>query len=354
MSFKEIFPPIATALEMEPEELGPFVLRYLATQGEQINRYNFTLGSSPEVMAYAAGGHLEALCYRLMEAWMWLEREGFIMPRPGQQLDWATITRRGHQVLAAQDFTTYRKESVLRSSELDSILVRKVKPGYLRGDYDTAIFQAFKEVEVRVRKKGGFPDGKIGVDLMREAFKPKTGPLANQAAEGGEQQAMMDLFAGAIGTFKNPSSHRDVDHRPEAVADIIGIANQLPQRCHTAQASAASGRLCVRLARGALAHPRTYGTAQAGIARARDRCRDSQALGLLAGSTVYRKSATTRAMLARFQAPAQPVRRSPAWIRPGCPTSRILTRTRPSNRLLSALAQGLSSPPVHAQLPVDP
>jgi len=227
MSFKAIFPPIETALEMEPEELAPFVLQYLATQGSNINRYNFTLGSNPEVRDYAAGGHLSALCHRLMEAWMWLEREGFVMPRPGDQHDWATITRRGHQVLAAQDFTTYRRESVLRSAELDPILVRKVKPAYLRGDYDAAIFQAFKEVEVRVRKKGGFADGKIGVDLMREAFKPKTGPLADRAAEGGEQQAMMDLFAGAIGTFKNPPSHRDIEYRPEAVADIIGIANQL-------------------------------------------------------------------------------------------------------------------------------
>jgi len=62
---------------------------------------------------------------------------------------------------------------------------------------------------------------------MRDAFKPKTGPLTNKESDAGEQQAMMDLFAGAIGTFKNPSSHRDVDYRPEAVADIIGIANQL-------------------------------------------------------------------------------------------------------------------------------
>src|SRR6266436_8148731 len=130
MSFRSIFPPIDTVLEMEPEELAPFVLRYLATQGE-INRYNFTLGSSPEMTDYAAGGHLPTLCERLMEAWMWLEREGFIIPRPGQQQDWAMITRRGRQVLAEQDFTAYRRESVLRSSELDPILVRKVKPAYL-------------------------------------------------------------------------------------------------------------------------------------------------------------------------------------------------------------------------------
>ena len=225
MSFKDIFPPIETALEMEPEELAPFVLKYLATQ-PQINRYNFTLGTSPELTAYA-GGKVQPLCERLMEAWMWLEKEGFVMPRPGEQHDWAMITRRGRQVLEAQDFGTYRKESVLRSVNLDPILVRKVKPAFLRGDYDTAIFQAFKEVEVRVRKKGGFPDGKIGVQLMRDAFKPKTGPLTNKKSEAGEQQALMDLFAGAIGTFKNPSSHRDVDYRPEAVADIIGIANQL-------------------------------------------------------------------------------------------------------------------------------
>ena len=36
-----------------------------------------------------------------------------------------------------------------------------------------------------------------------------------------------NLFAGAIGTFKNPPSHRDVGYKPEAVSDIIGIANQL-------------------------------------------------------------------------------------------------------------------------------
>ena len=225
MSFKAIFPPIDTALEMAPEELGPFVLKYLATQ-PQINRYNFSLGSSPDLMTYA-GAKVQPLCERLMEAWMWLEKEGFVMPRPGQTGDWAMITRRGRKVLEAQDFDTYQKESVLRAVNLDPILVRKVKPAFLQGDYDTAIFQAFKEVEVRVRKKGGFPESKIGVALMREAFKPATGVLTNKTADPGEQQAMMDLFAGAIGTFKNPPSHRDVGYKPEAVSDIIGIANQL-------------------------------------------------------------------------------------------------------------------------------
>jgi hypothetical protein len=42
MPLKGIFPPIETALKMEPEDLGPYLLKYLATQGGSIDRYNFT------------------------------------------------------------------------------------------------------------------------------------------------------------------------------------------------------------------------------------------------------------------------------------------------------------------------
>jgi hypothetical protein len=51
----------------------------------------------------------------------------------------------------------------------------------------------------------------LGVKLIREAFKPRSGPLTDPAADGGEQVARTELFAGAIGCYKNPHSHRDVD-----------------------------------------------------------------------------------------------------------------------------------------------
>lgn len=60
MAIKDIFPPIETALDLEPEELAPFVLKYLSTR-TNINRYNFILGSDPEIVDYASGGHLEEL-----------------------------------------------------------------------------------------------------------------------------------------------------------------------------------------------------------------------------------------------------------------------------------------------------
>lgn len=74
------------AVEMEPEELAPIVLRYLisaSTRGQQLNRYNFSLINDHEVRGQL-GRQVEEYAQRLMEAWMYLEREGFIAPTPGQ------------------------------------------------------------------------------------------------------------------------------------------------------------------------------------------------------------------------------------------------------------------------------
>ena len=105
--FKEIFPPIETALDMEPEELAPFVLKHLEKIGK-INRYNYTLGTSGEMREYA-GDHLEDFQKRLMEAFIWLEREMFVAPQPGNTGDWRFITRRGEKVLQEEDFGAYLK-----------------------------------------------------------------------------------------------------------------------------------------------------------------------------------------------------------------------------------------------------
>ena len=49
----------------------------------------------------------------------------------------------------------------------------------------------------------------VGVALMQNAFK-EGGPLSDSTAEKGEIVARMNLFAGAIGSYKNPPSHRAV------------------------------------------------------------------------------------------------------------------------------------------------
>ncbi len=238
----EIFPAIEIALELEPEDLAVFVLQHFKT-GIRKNRHNYTLSTQPEYIEYA-GEQVEEFCKRLMEAWIWLEKEMFLAPRPASVgSDEFFITRRGKKVLEEQNFESYKKGNLLPSEGLDPILVRKVKQPFIRGDYDAAVFLAFKEVEIRVRAKAEYGNDKRGVSLMRDAFKPGTGPLVDGCLESGEQQGISDLFAGAIGIFRNPAGHRDVEYAdPNEVADIIHIANQLLRMCEkdTVEQSGAS------------------------------------------------------------------------------------------------------------------
>jgi uncharacterized protein (TIGR02391 family) len=227
MSFWKEAPPPEEVLGMEPEELAPFILRYLQKQ-TQINRYNFSLQNDMEFAEKYDNRVRDAYAKCLMEAWMYLERQGFLAPQPGQQDDWAFVTRRGLKVVEAQDFEAYKQGHLLPSDGLDPVLVQKVRQTFIRGDYDTAVFQAFKEVEVRVRTKAKLANTDIGVALMRKAFNPKDGILRDTSAEAGEQTARMEFFTGAIGVYKNPSSHRDVTFAdPKEAADGIHLANRL-------------------------------------------------------------------------------------------------------------------------------
>lgn len=226
MQFKDAFPPIEISIELDPEDLAPFVLRYLSNQ-KNINRYNFTLGSSPELVEYA-GENRKEFCRALMEAWMWLERELFIVPQPGEQGEWMYITKRGEKVLQEENFEFYKRGERLNWDKLDPVLVRKLKADYLKGDFDIVIFKAFKEVEIRVRKKAQLTVSDYGVELMKKAFGPGSGLLTNKGADKGEQVAVMNFFSGAIGMLKNPTSHRDVGYSDSReVEDMLAIANHL-------------------------------------------------------------------------------------------------------------------------------
>ena len=223
------------AIELQSEELALFVLRYLARQ-ERLNLNNFLLS-----LREYAPTQKEEVSEAFTEAWIWLERELMLAPLRGNR-DWLYITKRGKTLLEHSELEAYLRADLLQAMVLAPVLARKVRPTYMRGDYDTVIFQAFKEVEVRVREAARFGNDKFGVSLMREAFNPSDGPLSDQAIEPGERQAMSDLFAGAIGFLKNPTSHRDtVLSEPQEAAEAILFANNLLRMLERLTASGRDG-----------------------------------------------------------------------------------------------------------------
>ena len=96
-----------------------------------------------------------------------------------------------------------------------------------QGSYDTAVLEAFKQVEFAVRKAESYAENDHGTDLMRKAFNVDNGTLTDQSRLSTVKQAMSDLFSAAIGLYKNPSSHRKVEFTPEAAAEVIIIASHL-------------------------------------------------------------------------------------------------------------------------------
>jgi uncharacterized protein (TIGR02391 family) len=149
------------------------------------------------------------------------------MQAPDQAASYKMLTRRGRRVVSAESFQEYRKTSLLPRDLLHPALAAAVWTTFIRGEYDTAVFQAFKTVEIRVREAAKLANRDLGVSLMRSAFHPETGPLRDSQQDSAERQALMELFSGAIGSYKNPHSHRNVTIDAAQAVEMIMLASHL-------------------------------------------------------------------------------------------------------------------------------
>lgn len=106
-------------------------------------------------------------------------------------------------------------------------LVEKCADHFLSGKYDDCILNATKAVEVAVREAAALSNTNLGVTLMRKAFKADA-PILKYSDTLAEQEAIMHLFSGFIGVFKNPHSHRFLEIKdPLAAFEILSFANHL-------------------------------------------------------------------------------------------------------------------------------
>lgn len=202
----ELIPDADALVAIEPEELGGTLLRVLSRCDRMFhpNSYEgeiFTAGVSrypAEKQAIVLGA--------IREAFAWLDGQALIVPSDSSTNGlggWRVLSRRGHRLADANAWAEYRTGGQLPKALLHSKIAGAAYLDFARGDFQSAVFKSFRDVEVAVREASGITD-EVGVRLMRVAFRPgpSCGPLTDPKAEGGEQQALGDLFAGALVRIK--------------------------------------------------------------------------------------------------------------------------------------------------------
>lgn len=206
------------------EDIALALLRSFGGEGETVNGYNLMAGAQQQ---FSSQPDTATLVGRIGDAWAWLVAHECVGQGLNSSGHWMRVTQQGARLAERPDAALHLQAEKLLSGDLSPQLPQTAKPAFARGDFETAAFAAMKAVEVEVRTLSGLPDSFVGVKLMQAAFTAD-GPLTDQAAEGGEREAMMKLFAGAIGAFKNPSSHRAVHFDdPVEVAEIVQFADLL-------------------------------------------------------------------------------------------------------------------------------
>jgi uncharacterized protein (TIGR02391 family) len=211
-------------LKLDLEDVAAVILESLnSIEHLQLNRNDFAMQRT--VQEYPPA-YYERLLKALMTGWGYLEREGLIAEMP-TKAGWYFITDKGKTIRSSEDLNAYRSSRMLPKYLLHPIIARKVETAFQNAEYDTAVFQALREVEVAVRNASGFSPTDISAALMRKAFDPKTGPMRDDTATDMEKLAISEMFAGLIGAYKSPRSHRHVVLDAVEAAEIIVFASHL-------------------------------------------------------------------------------------------------------------------------------
>jgi uncharacterized protein (TIGR02391 family) len=228
-TFYSFIPDADALLALEPEELGGLGLELITSfdpnHGQpplhpSVFTHDQTLGGYPE-------SKRSEVKHALTEGWGWLVHEGMLALNPGEAFGWYFVTRRGKKLKNRAGVQAYIQSAVLPRGMLHPDILKCCWPAYMRGEYDTAVFQAFRELEVAIRAAGGFSADDFGVALAQKAFGEKGGPLTDMAVPGGERVALLQMMTGALGSYKNPHSHRRVHLGAVDASEMIIMASHL-------------------------------------------------------------------------------------------------------------------------------
>lgn len=195
------------------------LLRDQDRSGTQLDRLN--------VINRGVGGPLgrateDAYLQALTEAWDWLVAHGLIGgSHPARHHHTGTfITRLGNAVLDDPRGLARLRAQARLDVDLHSLIREQVRSQFLLGDYELAAIAALKQVEIRVRTLANLPDSLVGKALVTQAFR-EGGPLRDPTLDPSESDALLSLFVGAVGVFRNPVSHQQVEYQDVTEASEV-------------------------------------------------------------------------------------------------------------------------------------
>lgn len=222
---KDRFATGASVLGSPLLDVAAAILSYLNAQIQRpqdakLHR-NFALDIS------AAYGQDESVVLAFTEAWEWLRSNGLICQHPSHGENWITLTRKGREVARDCDLEVWAAEQQFPEDLLHPRLRSVCLRLYRQGLYDTSVFEAFKTLEVAIRSASSLGDDLVGTKLAARAFNPENGELTRMETEAGERQALMNLMSGALGSYKNPQSHRHVGVDAFEAREMLIMASHL-------------------------------------------------------------------------------------------------------------------------------
>jgi uncharacterized protein (TIGR02391 family) len=233
MTLIKLFPDPEVLCALEPDELGLRILPVLAHWQGSLSLAGvlerWIGGRYPGEYTGTARMGVELA---IREAWAWLIGSALLVATTEymENNGLCGLSRRAQNLAKEPDSVRAFSTRRIPKEALHPSIREDVWSLYHRSKYDLAVLAITKAVEVAVRELSNLPGALVGVKLMRAAFAPAPnhGPLTDIGSEGGEQVARMELFAGVIGSYKNPQSHRHVDlDDPDEAAEIIMLANHL-------------------------------------------------------------------------------------------------------------------------------
>ena len=224
----ELLPDAASILALEPEELAGLALELInASEPNTQSRLHPTSFSSSGTIGPFPQADRDLIRFAMAEGWNWLVREGLLAPTPGETHGWHFLTRRGKKIANREDLAAYVNSRLLPRSMLHPAVAMVCWPTFMRGDYATAVFQGFKELEVAIREVGNFNFDANGVELVRKAFDADTGPLTDLSKPLAERASLCELMVGALGSYQNPHSHTKAQLGAEEACEMIIMASHL-------------------------------------------------------------------------------------------------------------------------------